>query len=115
MSYLLPIVIFAEENKCTGGEEGSDGVKICSPFTDDVGSLIDLLKIILKGITYVSVPILVLGFIYAGFRLVSAQGDTNKLSEAKRVFGYTVIAALIILGSNVILTLVQDTADAILK
>ncbi|PID83359.1 hypothetical protein CSB11_01030 [Candidatus Campbellbacteria bacterium] len=104
ISFLLPYLVYAQ-----GG-----GVGIKSPFTQEVGSLVDLLKIIIKGVTYVSIPILVLAFIYSGFMFIKAQGDTNELGRAKKILITTVVAAMLILGSNVILTMISDTADAIL-
>ena len=89
--------------------------EIYSPVTAEVNGIAELLQIIINGVTYIAVPIIVLAFIYSGFLFVSAQGDANKLSEAKKAFLWTVIGAAIILGANVILDVVTTTTKSFIS
>jgi hypothetical protein len=56
-------------------------------------------------------PLVVLAFVYTGFLFVKAQGNSTKLSEAKDALLYTVIGAFILLGAQVIASLVGGTVD----
>ena len=100
---LLPAIIFAAPYPITnpvGNSLGGGGIE-------------GLLKIILRAITYISIPIIVLAFIYSGFKFVKSQGDPTEISKAKKTFGYTILGTAIILGSNVILEVVVETTKSL--
>jgi len=87
-------------------------------FAADCGSELNPLKIcsvkqliggILAGMTYILTPIIVLALIYSGFLFVSAQGDSNKLGTAKTAFTYSLVGAALILGANMIFSVVYST------
>ncbi len=92
------------------------GNKITNPVADSgITSISGLLEVIIAGVTYLAIPLIVLAFIYSGFKFVSAQGDSTAIAEAKRIFGYTIAATAIILGSNVILEVVTGTAKDLMS
>ena len=72
-----------------------------------------LIKTILEGAIKIGIPIITLAVIYSGFLFVSAQGNSEKLSEAKRALMYTLIGAAILLGSWAIAQLISDTVLAL--
>ena len=43
----------------------------------------------------------------SGFKFVTAQGSQDKLTEAKKTFWYTIVGALILIGANTIIQVVQ--------
>ncbi len=58
---------------------------ITSPFGGESGinSIGQLLEVIVNAVTTIAIPIIVLAFIWVGFKFVYAQGDSTKISEAK--------------------------------
>ncbi|HAS80461.1 MAG: hypothetical protein UR25_C0001G0064 [Candidatus Nomurabacteria bacterium GW2011_GWE1_32_28] len=101
LMFILPVVSFAE------GEE----IRVENPIQSE--TLIDLIKTILEGLIKIGMPIIVLAVIYSGFLFVAAQGNSEKLSEAKRSLVYTLIGAAILLGSWAIAQLIADTVKAL--
>ncbi len=51
----------------------------------------------------------VLVFIYIGFQFVMAQGDPKKITDAKTWFLWAVVGTAILIGSKVIVEVVQNT------
>ena len=46
----------------------------------------------------------------AGLKFVTAQGNPEKISDARRTFFWTLIGALLVLGAKAIAEVVQNTA-----
>ncbi len=87
---------------------------IVNPLANNgTNTLPDLIQKILTGAIKIGIPIIVLAIIYCGFLFVSAQGNTEKLGEAKRALLYTLIGAAILLGSLAIAQLITDTVHAL--
>ena len=55
-----------------------------------------------------AIPLAVLMIIWAGFMFVTAQGDTSKISKAKKNLLYTIIGVLVILASKVLVVYIQS-------
>lgn len=70
------------------------------------GNLIDILVAIFQ---FLGGPIVVVGLIYAGFKLVTAQGDEHALTEGKRALVWVVVGAAIILGATLLADIVGNT------
>jgi len=77
-------------------------------------TLEELLWLILNAVVFILFPILILALTYAGFLLVSAQGNPTKIADAKRVLVWTVIGATILLGAKTIALMIENTAAAIM-
>ncbi|MFA5095100.1 MAG: hypothetical protein WC447_00325 [Candidatus Paceibacterota bacterium] len=86
-------------------------VKIVNPIHSE--TLTGLIKTILEGVIKIGMPIIVLAIIYSGFLFVRAQGNSEKLNEAKRTLLYTLIGAAILLGSWGIALLITNTVKAL--
>lgn len=104
--FILPIVSFAREH--VSPVTDSSGATIVNPIPK-TATLTAFIKNILTGVIKIGIPIITLAIIYCGFLFVSAQGNSDKLSEAKRALLYTLIGAAILLGSWAIAQLVSDT------
>ncbi|HTR18916.1 MAG TPA: pilin [Candidatus Paceibacterota bacterium] len=68
----------------------------------------------LKAIVEISLPILTLFIVYAGFKFVFARGNPDGIKEAKRNFLYVILGAILILGAWVLATLIASTATQVL-
>jgi ABC-type amino acid transport system permease subunit len=74
---------------------------------------VDGLLVALLGILVViATPIVVIFIILAGFKYVTAQGDTNKLQEAKRALVYAIIGGVLIIGAEVLAEIIRGTVDS---
>lgn len=89
---------------------------ISNPLADSkINSLEDLFVVIIDGVVFVATPLIVLAFIYAGFKFVSAQGDSTKIGEAKSMFIGTIVATLIILSAQLIIEIIVNTSSDLLN
>ena len=72
-------------------------------------SITALLTALLNIVVQVGLPVIALAIVYTGFKYVTAQGNTDKISEAHRALLWTVIGAGVILGALVIEKVVEST------
>ena len=95
-----------------GGSSGSsgDGVSLQNPLKSD--SLLGFFQSILDAIMVFAVPIIVFFIIYAGFLYVMARGNADGVGKAHRALLYAVIGGLIILGAQIILSIISATVSA---
>jgi hypothetical protein len=75
-------------------------------------SITGLLQALLNMVIVISIPIVVFFIIYSGFLYVTAQGTPEKLQNANRSLMYAIIGGVVIVGSVVILEIVQNTVNA---
>jgi len=61
----------------------------------------------------IGVPIAAIMIMYSGFMFVTAQGNSTKIEEAKKMFFYTVIGAAILLGAFVIRDVIEGTVKSL--
>jgi hypothetical protein len=73
---------------------------------NNVGELIDL---ILKIVFQVAIPFAVFMVIFAGFRLVLAQGNPAKVTAAKDMLLWTIVGLCVLLGATLIASVVKGT------
>ncbi len=80
---------------------------ICNPLqaTSISGFFRDLFRSAVK----IGLPIVVLFIVYAGFKFISAQGNSEKLNEAKQNFLYVILGTTIFLGAWVIAEIIAAT------
>ncbi len=69
----------------------------------------------LKAMVIVALPLIALAIVYSGFMFVSARGNEEGISTAKRNFTYVVIGAILILGAWVIATLIGGTVTQLTR
>jgi uncharacterized Tic20 family protein len=99
----LPSQAFADAY--AGARLGNPVARIMEP-----GNLIDLLVTIFQ---FLGGPIVVIGLIYAGYKLVSAQGDEHSLAEGRRALLWVIVGAAIILGATVLKGVVVGTINGL--
>ena len=66
-------------------------------------------------VIYLGAIIAVLAIIWVGFMYVQAMGKPEKIKEAHRAFLYTVIGIAILVGAQVITTIITSTINEIRK
>ena len=93
------------------GNTGSS-VKLVNPLGPGSTTLESFLKSILDFVIRLGAIIVVIMLVYVGFKFVSARGDPGELSKAKDMLLWTVIGALVLLGSQVLADGIQATVKA---
>ena len=86
-------------------------VKIANP-SPLKGDLNSNLHLILSGLIKLAIPFLVLAFVYIGFLFAKAQGEPKELEKVRTYFIWAVLGALIILGADLILSMIEDTVKS---
>ena len=98
---LRPILAMA------GDTGASSGLKNPLGDTDDFQTLISA---ILHAVSTIGAVLVVLAIIYAGFLFVTAQGNADKIKQAKNVFLWTLVGAIVLLGAEALSQVIRDTA-----
>jgi hypothetical protein len=95
----IPLVIFADSSAST----------IKNPLKSDsvTGILTDILSLVFK----VGIIVVVFFIIFSGFKFVTARGNEGEISKAKDMFFATVIGGAILLGADIIATVVYNTVN----
>jgi hypothetical protein len=76
-------------------------------------SFTELINGILGIMISIGVPIAGLFLVYSGFLFTTATGDPKKLDTAKSAFLWTCVGIALIVGGEVILTILQGTVDSL--
>ncbi|MBI5005356.1 MAG: hypothetical protein HZC03_02020 [Candidatus Lloydbacteria bacterium] len=69
----------------------------------------ELIQKILRVVVDIGVPVATLFIIYSGFLFVKAQGNPEKLKEAKETFFWTIIGTAVLLGAWVLAQAIAGT------
>ncbi len=80
-----------------------------SPLAGNITGLPGLINAILTVLITISIPIIVIAIVYAGFTYVTSQGNPEKIKTASRTLTYAVIGAVLIIGALVITEIIGDT------
>jgi hypothetical protein len=99
---LSPVAVFAQSGSGT----------LTNPYKSP--SIQNFISDFLKAVVEISLPILTLFIVYAGFKFVFARGKPEAIAEAKKNFMYVVIGSILILGAWVLATLIASTATQVL-
>lgn len=117
---LIPFLLMAEGTGCpdgTGDPEGTGtclSTKIENPLGENGPSDIpQFIAKMLEIVMIVAIPIVALAIIYTGFLFVSAQGNSEALTKAKKSLLYTLIGAALLLGAFVLAEAIGKTVDEI--
>ncbi len=76
-----------------------------------VGSFCGLVKKLLQVAIQIGIPVAVLFIVYAGFKFVVAQGNPEKLAEARHNFLWTIIGIAIFLSAWLLATVIANTVN----
>jgi hypothetical protein len=83
-------------------------------FSNPLGNNTDLIAFIKKIVDIliqVGAVVVVLYFVYAGFMMVTANGNDKKIAEARQAALYCVIGGLILLGAQLIISVMVSTVN----
>ena len=84
---------------------------ICNPL-DKLGTDIPgLISIVLGYVVRIGGVVAIFAFIYAGFRFVQARGNPTELKTAREIFKNTVLGVAILLGAQIIASIIVGTIN----
>ena len=89
----------------------TDGGVITNPITD--ATLGSLLQTILGAVVEVGIVLVAGSIIFAGFKYVTARGNTSKIQEAHKAIFWTVVGSAIVLGAYAVRQIVADTVSGV--
>ena len=84
--------------------------KLAQPAPGSGATLQDFIAVLIEIIQAIGIPVLVICIIYAGYIIVTAGGNEEKVTKGKTWIFWTLIGAAIILSAQVIANLVYSTA-----
>jgi hypothetical protein len=107
----LPLITFAQNkgNEINPPRGSQDGLQIGIKNPLEVDSVAEVMKIFFDALVQLGSVAVVLAIIYAGFLFVVAKGNPEQLSKAKTTLYWTIIGALILLGAQVIASVIENT------
>lgn len=114
LSLILVIIGFTTQTFAEDVTTNSSSVSTsASGFSNPIkaNDLSTLLTDLLKVVTTIGAVVVVFFLILAGFKYVTARGDSKKISEAHNTLTWTVIGAMVLLGAQVIATAIQGTIN----
>jgi hypothetical protein len=86
---------------------------IDNPLGENLRDIPSFIKKVIEIVLSVGIPILVLAIIYTGFLFVQAQGNKDKLTDAKKSLTGVLIGGALLLGAFVIAEAIGSTVDEI--
>lgn len=96
------------------GSGGSESIKLNNPLgTNGIDNIPDLVKAILEIALKIGVPLIALAIIYAGFKFIAAQGNSEELKKAKDTLIYVIVGAAILLAAYAIATAIVNTVSSV--
>jgi heme/copper-type cytochrome/quinol oxidase subunit 2 len=107
MVFLLPAVVWAQQ----GGYNPTNGAALENPLkAENIDSLVTAgMNIVI----YIGAIVAVLAIIWVGFMYVKAMGKPDAIKDAHRASLYTAIGIAILVGAQVITTIITSTINQI--
>lgn len=93
----------------SGGTGG--GEQLMNPLGEGNDSLEAFLRSVIAILRIFAIPIIVFMIIYAGFLYVLARGNEEQVTKATRALTYAVVGGLLIIGAELILSVIQGTVN----
>lgn len=78
-----------------------------------VDNVVDFISLVLSEIVRVGAILCVLALVYVGYLFVEARGNQEKISSAKKALWGTIIGIALLLGAQVIASIIKGTTDAL--
>ncbi|HAE36800.1 TPA: hypothetical protein DCX66_03465 [Candidatus Nomurabacteria bacterium] len=101
----------------TDEQAGFDGTNITTKINNPLGPKLTnipaFIHAVVEIVLVVGIPIIALAIIYTGLLFVMAQGNSEKITKAKKALMYVLIGAALLLGAFVIANAIQSTVDEI--
>lgn len=102
----LPVISFAQ-----GTPPCTPATQLCNPIK--FNTIADFFEEVLRIAAQIGGVIIILGIIYSGFLFVTARGNQDELTKAKKAITYTVIGAIIVLGAWSFSVAIKNTINTI--
>ncbi len=105
----------SQSNTIPSTGSGGSGSGISIPLQNPLGN-ITIQQFFLKIIDIIlifAMPIIVLFIILAGFKYVTAQGNTEQIKSATTALTWALVGGVLILGAKAILTIIEGTVQAL--
>lgn len=110
-------VLAADNSTGLSGPDSSTGVPVTTsqnPSTKlqnplRVDSISEVIILAVDIMIYVGVSFAILAIIFVGFKFIMAQGNSEKLKDAKMWFMWIIIGLAILISSKVIVEIVKNT------
>ncbi len=99
----LPISAFALSNEPIKLKNPIGNIKSLKAFIDEI----------LGVVITIATPIAILAIIYSGFLFVKAQGNSTKLEEAKKTLIYVLIGIMVLLGAQLLSSVIDGTITSL--
>lgn len=96
--FLMPFIVLA------------DTIALKNPLK--FATLEGFLSGVIGVIMIIAVPIIIFFFIYSGFSYLTANGNPEEIKKATKMFTYTVIGAVLILGAYAIRDIIANLVTA---
>ena len=95
------------------GRSTGSGQFLINPLKYD--TLGEVIRAILGVVSYLGFFIAIFFVIYSGFLFVTAQGNVEKITEARNNFKWTIIGVAILLGAQALAYIVEATVNQITR
>ncbi|MGB4076431.1 MAG: hypothetical protein WBK28_01870 [Minisyncoccia bacterium] len=95
------------QNAANGQAEAAAPEGLKNPLNAD--SLQELLTVILRALVSIGSILLVLALVWVGFLFVFAQGQEEKIRDARNALMWTVVGGLLLLGAEAIALVIEAT------
>lgn len=110
-SFSIPIFVTAQPRPAQMTAPDASGI-ITNPLSG-VNSLPQLLDKVLSALVQIGIPFIVIAYIWAGFKYVTAFGDASAVTKATEIFKWTTVGAGVLLGSKALAMILRGTLDSV--
>lgn len=90
--------------------DGGGSQSIINPLKSQ--SISEFLLKIIDVLLIFALPIIILYIMYAGYLFVTAAGNSEQVSSAKKALLWAVVGGVIVLGAKIIIGVIQGTVTA---
>ncbi len=95
----------------SGASDFHLNVRINNPLKVD--TIEGAIKLFMDAILRIAIPFIIIFFIWSGLSFILARGNPEKIKTAKKMFWYTIIGTLLILGAWTITNAIIGTVNSI--
>ena len=94
--------VFAIDPAGTLSTPSTPAATLQNPLGGNIDSLPALVKELLNIVLIIGTPLVALAIIFAGFMLVAAQGNPEKLQKARSALLWAIVGGAVLLGSYIL-------------
>ena len=105
--WMLPLFLFLGAHRAGASCNG-----LCNPLAGGgINSIETFVEKFLQAVMYIGFPLAALFIVYAGFRFVFAQGNTEEITKAKQNFMWGVVGIALLLGATALAAIIKATVE----